>query len=103
MRQLVELQRHADEFKALGAELVFVFREEADGVDGLKKIRERSKTKFTLAFEPGKKSTKLYSPKRMTFDNYVIDASGNVRAIIDGTLRDRATAAELLKALKSIE
>jgi hypothetical protein len=39
----------------------------------------------------------------MTFDNYVIDSKGIVRGIIDGTLRDRATAEELIKILKEIE
>ena len=37
MQQLVELQKHAEAFKRLNAELVFVFREESLGVSGLKK------------------------------------------------------------------
>ncbi len=103
MRQLVELQKHADEFKKLNAELIFVFREESDGIDGLQKIQDRHPTGFTLAIDPEKKSTKAYSPKRMTFDNFVIDSEGTVRGIIDGTLRDRATAKELIKVLKKIQ
>ena len=103
MTQLVQLQKHADDFKKLDAELIFVFREEKEGVDGLKIIRDKQKTTFTLTLDEDKKSSKAYSTERMTFDNFVIDKSGVVRAVIDGTLRDRATADELLKALKEIE
>jgi peroxiredoxin len=56
-----------------------------------------------LGLDLNKESTKAYSPKRRTFDNFVIDAKGNVRGIIDGTLRDRATAEELIKVLKEIQ
>ena len=90
MKQLVQLQGHADEFKSLDAELIFVFREEADGVDGLKKIKEKHNTTFTLALDADKKSSKAYSPERMTFDNYVIDSGGVVRGVVDGTLKERA-------------
>ena len=64
MRQLVQLQKHADDFK---------------------------------------KSSGAYSPEKMTFNNYVIDSKGTVRGIVDGTLRDRATAEELTKIFKEIE
>lgn len=107
MRQLVQLQKQSGDFKKLNTELVFVFREEGDGVDGLKKIQnkvdEANRKHFILAIDPKKKSSAAYSPKRMTFDNYVIDSKGVVRAVIDGTLRDRATAEELIKALKKIQ
>jgi peroxiredoxin len=103
MRQLVQLQGQADDFKSLDAELIFVFREEADGVDGLRKIKRDHKTTFTLALDPDKKSSRAYSPEKMTFDNYVIDSQGVVRGIVDGTLRDRATAEELIKILKGLQ
>ena len=103
MRQLVQLNEHAAEFKSLNAELIFVFREEQEGVDGLKKILERSKTKYTLALDLNNKSTAGYSPKRRTFDNYVISKSGVVKGVVPGTLRTRATAEQLIKHLKEIE
>lgn len=103
MAQLVELQKHANEFLKLDAELVFVFREEKEGIEGLKKIRDKHKPAYTLALDLDKKASKGYSTELMTFDNYVIDKSGTVRKIIDGTLRVRATTAELLSALKGIE
>lgn len=102
MRQLVELQQHASEFTSLDAELIFVFREEQEGVVGLKKIRDGKKTTYTLALDLDKKSSKAYSPANRTFDNYVIDKSGVVRKSIAGTLTNRATAEELLKTLKEI-
>ena len=103
MAQLVELKGHASSFRELNAELVFVFREESEGVEGLKKIKEKHDPPYRLVLDLDKKSSKAYSPQRMTFDNYVIDAKGKVRGIVDGTLRDRATADELLKFLKQIQ
>ncbi len=103
MRQLVELTKYADQFKALNAELLFVFREESEGVEGLKKIKEKHDPPYRLMLDFEKKSSGAYSPKKMTFDNYVIDSSGKLRGIVDGNLRERATAEELLKLLKQIE
>lgn len=103
MRQLVQLKSRADEFKSNNAELIFVFREESEGVDGLSKIKEKHDSPFVLALDFNKKSSKAYSPQRMTFDNFVIDSNGKIRGAIDGTLRDRATADELLKILKELQ
>ena len=103
MRQLVQLQEHAEDFKALNAEVLFVFREESEGVKGLQKIKDKQKTTYRLSVDLDKEATKSYSPEKRTFDNYVVDSGGIVRGIIDGTLRDRATAQELIKVLKQIE
>lgn len=103
MRQLVQLQKHADQFKALNAELIFVYREESEGVDGLQKIKKKVNPTYRLSLDFEKKNSAAYSPKKMTFNNYVIDSAGNLRGIVDGTLRDRATAEELTKILKEIE
>ncbi len=102
MRQLVQLQQHAEEFKKLNTELLFVFREEQEGVAGLKKIKERTKTNYVLAVDT-KKASAIYSPKRRTFDNYVISKDGTVKAILPGTLTSRATAEQLLKHLNELE
>ncbi len=103
MRQLVELQEHAKEFEAVNTGVIFVFREEREGVAALKKMRDKYKTTFTLTLDYEKKSTMGYSPANRTFDNYIVDADGVVRAVIDGTLRTRAKADALLKTLKSLE
>ena len=62
MKQLVQLQKNADDFKKLNTEMVFVFREERDGTDGLKKIKEKHKPTFTLSVDFQKESSKAYSP-----------------------------------------
>ena len=104
MKQLVQLQKHAGDFKKLNTELVFVFREERGGAKALKGIKKRAKTEFSLVIDLNKKTSSVYSnKKRLTFDNFVIDHAGVVRKIIPGTLRDRATSEELTKALKEIE
>lgn len=103
MAQLVELKEHASEFEELNAELVFVFREESEGVEGLRKIKETHDPPFRLTLDFDKKSSKRYSSKRMTFANFVVDSKGQIRGIVDGTLRDRATSDELIKVLKQIQ
>lgn len=103
MAQLVELKKHASEFEKLNAEMVFVFREESEGVEGLKKIKEKHDPPFRLTLDFDKKSSKRYSSARMTFANFVVDNEGKVRGIVDGTLRDRATPDELIKFLKQIQ
>ncbi len=103
MRQLGELQKHAKDFEELNAKLIFVFREETGGVEALEKIRERHSTEFTLTLDLEKKSTLAYSTEKMTFDNYIVGKDGKVVAAIDGTLRERATAEELMKILKRLE
>ena len=103
MRQLVQLAKQADEFKSLNAEIICILREEGDGVNGLKKAKKATDTPFTLALDQNKKTTKPYSTKNKTFDNFVIDKNGVVKAIIPGTLRDRATAEELIKELKKLQ
>ncbi len=87
----------------MNTEVICIFREEKEGVSGLKKVLANTKTPFTLAIDKDKNSTKAYSTKQRTFDNFVIDAAGNIKAIIPGTLKDRATADELVKELKAIE
>lgn len=103
MRQLVELQKHAEKFEALNAQLIFVFREESKGVEGLKTIQKRHKTEFTLSVDLNKKSSKAYSPKKGDFDNYVIDQQGNIVGIVPGTLRTRATVQQLTAILEKAE
>lgn len=103
MQQLVELQKHAETFRRLNAELVFVFREESQGVNGLKKIKAKYGVSYTLALDHLKKTSAAYSPKPMTFDNYVINADGVVEKIIPGSLRKRASADVLIQVLETIQ
>ena len=103
MAQLVQLNKHAKDFERLNTELIFVFREEREGVAGLKKIKDKHNPPYRLALDFDKKSSQAYSPKAMTFNNYVVDSSGIVRGVVAGTLTDRAKADELLRILNEIE
>lgn len=103
MKQLGELQGHAKAFEALDAELIFVFREEREGVEGLKKIQKRFPTKYTLTLDFDKKSSEAYSSQRGTFDNYVIGKDGKIAEVIDGTLRTRATSKQLIEVLEKLQ
>lgn len=103
MGQLVQLQKHADDISKLNADVYVVFREEKEGVAGLKKIKERTKTSFHLLTDLNKENSAAYSAKPRTFDNYVISRDGNVAAIISGTLRTRATAEQIVRHLKQLE
>ena len=79
-----------------------MFREESLGVNGLKRIRSKLATTYKLALDDQKKSSAVYSPKSMTFDNYLIDSDGVVRNNIAGSLLKRAGVDALVNALKSI-
>ena len=77
MKQLGELQKNgAQQFKELGVEVVAVFREEREGIAGLKKIKNRTKVDFTLALDTPANATKAYSNGRKDFDNYLVDGTG---------------------------
>lgn len=102
MRQLGELKNNADKFKAQGVEVIAVFREEAKGVEGLAMIKERTGVDFTLCLDQGAEKTSQYSPGKKQFANYVVDSSGVIRGIIDGDLKNRAKATELLGVLDKI-
>lgn len=99
MKQLVELGKNADKFKAAGAEVIAVFREEQKEEEGLKAIVQKTSTTFTLALDNGKKNTSRYSTGNREFTGYVIDTKGMITKIFKGDLRNRATSDEILKAL----
>lgn len=102
MKQLGELNEHAEKFEEMGVEVIAVFREEAKGVEGLQIIKERTGVNFTLCLDTGAENTSRYSPGRGKFDNYVIDKEGNIAAIIDGNLRKRAKSEKLFEILEQL-
>ena len=102
MRQLVELKKNANKFSEMGVEVVAIFREEAKGVEGLKKIRDRIDAGFTLGLDLNAERTADYSPGKMVFTNYVIDSTGVIRGVIEGDLRTRANSEQLLGVLAKI-
>ncbi len=103
MRQLGELKRNAaDKLKEHGVEVVAIFREEKSGIDGLKKIKEKSNVEFTLAIDTPVNATSAYSPGKMKFQNYVVDKNGVIQGVIDGSLKSRAQSAQLLEIVAAL-
>jgi len=102
MKQLVELRKQAERFEELNTEIIVVFREEQGGVEALKKIQESTKTDFTLALDFEKQTTGQYSSDGSAFDNYLIDRSGKVAKIFSGKKTVRATANEIIKAIREL-
>lgn len=103
MGQLVQLQKHARDIDQLNADVYVIFREEREGIDGLRKIRERTDTTFTLLTDLDGKNSAAYSPKPRTFDNYVISREGKIVALVPGTLKTRASAEQILKHLRQLQ
>lgn len=102
MKQLVQLTKHAEKLAEMNVEVIAVFREEKEGVAGLEKIKEKTKTPFTLCLDTGAEQTAVYSPGRMEFDNYIIGPDGKLAGKIDGNLRRRATSEQLFAILKQL-
>ncbi|MBI1246360.1 redoxin domain-containing protein [bacterium] len=98
MKQLADIQKNYEAIQKAGAEVLVVWREESSGVEGLKKIREKTKAKMPFALDLGAKKTGQYSPEG--FDTYIVDEQGKIIAIIEGTKPDRAMGEEILKKLR---
>ncbi len=98
MKQIEDLQKHYDKIKQEGAEVLVVFREEATGAEGLKKIRHTTQAEMPLAVDLNAEKTKAYSPEG--FDTYLLDEEGKILKILEGTKADRPVAEEILKALR---
>lgn len=103
MRQLGELKENAEKFEEAGLEIIAIFREEREGVEGLKKIKEKTGVDFTLCLDTGAEKTSAYSPGRGKFDNYLIGSDGKVAAIFDGSLTKRALSEQLLEAIEKLD
>lgn len=100
MAQLGELQKHYQEFKRRNCEIVVVFREEQDGVAGLKRSQKTTGARFPLLVDLDAKQTGRYS--RDEFATYVIDRRGIIRAKLSGTKTVRPTAEDILAKLDEL-
>lgn len=98
MKQVVDLQKNYDAIKDAGAELLIIWREEATGSDGLKKIRERTKATMPFALDLEAQKTGSYSPEG--FDAYILDEEGKITAILEGTKPDRPLGDAIVAKLK---
>lgn len=101
MGHMQALQKRSAEFDAAGAQIVAVFRENKEGVEGLKKVRKASKAEFLLLDDPDKQQTKAYSPEG--FAAYVVDSQGIIRGVFDGTKTGRPDPDKLLAAVKELK
>ena len=101
MKQLVELQKNYAKFKSLKTEVIAVFREEEEGVEGLETSKKNTGAEFLFLDDPESKATKAYS-QGSKFTTYVIDGEGVIRAVLDGTLRKRPLAAAVLEELAKL-
>jgi hypothetical protein len=100
MAQLVQLRDELTESLAKhNANVLVVFREEAEGQEGLKKVVENTKTTFTLALDTPAQQTSRYSPGKRNHDSYIIDPNGVIRSVLEGTRYDRALADEFVTTL----
>jgi peroxiredoxin len=101
MAQLVELQENYAAIQAHDAEVIVVFREDQDGVEGLRKSRDHASAEFPLLSDYGKETSGAYSDNG--FQTYVIDTDGVIRAILHGTLRERPMADVIISELEQLE
>ncbi|RMG33109.1 MAG: hypothetical protein D6725_16345 [Planctomycetota bacterium] len=100
MEQLGQLQRHYRAFKKRNCEVLVVFREEQDGVAGLKRARATAKAEFPLLLDLDAQHTGRYS--RGEFAAYIIDRRGIVRSKLSGTKTVRPAAEEILSKIDEL-
>jgi len=98
MAQLNDLQAHYDRIQGENAEVLIVFREEATGIEGLKKIRMMTSATMPLALDLGGESTAPYSQEG--FPTYLIDEQGLVIKVFSGTKEKRPSAESILAELR---
>jgi len=101
LKQLIELRRNAAKFEKANAQIVVVFRDESKGIDGLKKMKARSKVDFVFALDNDKAKTPFYSPGKLEFSSYVIDNHGTIQGIVKGDKKNRAKSQMLLDIIGS--
>ena len=98
MRQLVELQKAYKEIQQHDAQVVAVFREEKLGAEGLMRVKKATGVEYPLVLDFEAKHTSRYS--QGSFDTYVIDKEGVIRAVLGGTKLKRPGSEAVLAALK---
>ena len=101
MAQLGKLHESYEQFQDLNCEVIVVFREEADGADGLAQSREKSGAEFPLLLDPQSEATAAYSQEG--FNTYIIDSEGIVRAVLTGTKEIRPGPEEILAELEELD
>ncbi|MEM7316875.1 MAG: redoxin domain-containing protein [Planctomycetota bacterium] len=101
MRQLGQLQKSYAEFNKMDTEIVAVFREEADGVEGLQKSISKTRATYPMLLDLKKQRTAAYSDTG--FATYIVDKQGKIAAILPGTKRQRPGPKAILAKLKALQ
>ena len=96
----MQLQKSADEFKALNVEILSVHREEKEGVAGLKKTAKKTQASYHLSSDLGNMSTGAWS--KGGFHSYLVHKDGTLVAELKGKKFDRPTAEEILAKAKEV-
>lgn len=98
MGQLKDLSKHYDGIVEAGGEVIVVFREERDGVEGLKKSQKTGSAEFPLLLDLGAKETEGYSTTGFT--TYIVDKEGKIETILSGKKTKRPSAEAIIAAVK---
>ncbi|MGJ8676293.1 MAG: hypothetical protein ACSHX0_02120 [Akkermansiaceae bacterium] len=93
----MQLQKLSPEFTQLNTEILSVFREEKEGVEGAKKAFMKTKFSPILLDSPAEKTAR-YSQN--DFATYFIDQKGIVKAVLSGTKKNRPTGEIILAEAK---
>ena len=98
MGQLKDLSNHYEDISKAGGEVIVVFREEREGVEGLIKSQKTANAEFPLLLDLGAKETADYSTTGFT--TYIIGKDGTVETILAGKKTKRPSAEAILEAVK---
>lgn len=99
IKQLVQLQKSSADFKKLNTEVVVVFREERDGLKGLKTTQTKTKL-TTLLLDTPTKITSDWS--KDTFATYLIDSNRIIKAVMNGTKKKRPSSTEIIQKAEEV-
>jgi len=95
----VQLQKSSADFKKLNTEVVVVFREERDGLKGLKTTQTKTKL-TTLLLDTPTKITSDWS--KDTFATYLIDSNRIIKAVMNGTKKKRPSSTEIIQKAEEV-
>lgn len=96
------MQKLAGELEKSNARVLVVFREEEEGQQGLRKIRKHVTADFTLTLDLHAEQTADYGMGPPTFETFLIDPEGVIRAIISGTTYDRPRGEDIVRKLREL-
>lgn len=85
----------------MDTEIIAVFREEQDGVEGLQKSISKTKATYPMLLDLKNKKTAAYSDRG--FATYIVDQKGKIAAMLPGTKTKRPGPTAILAKLKALQ